>query len=101
MAVELMAECDNIEALARELGVPSRALYHWRDQELAKAAAGGEQAPSRREQRLRNENLKLKKALAEKTLEVDFFKGALQKVKARRQQSDVSGATASTSKSEA
>jgi len=34
--------------------------------------------------------------LAEKTLEVDFFKGALRKVKARRQQSGDSGGTAST-----
>jgi hypothetical protein len=75
-------------------------LYNWRDREMAKAAAGGELAPGRREQRLRNENLKLKKALAEKTLEVDFFKGALQKVKARRQQSELSGATASTTKFE-
>jgi transposase-like protein len=98
MAVERMAECDNIEALARELDVPSRALYHWRDRQVARVAAGP-LAPGLREMRLRNENAKLKKALAEKTLEVDFFKGALQKVKARRQQSDVSGAKASTTKS--
>ncbi len=101
MAVERMMECDNVEALARELGVPGRSLYKWRDQELAKADAGEELTSGRREQRLRNENLKLKKALAEKTLEVDFFKGALQKVKARRQQSNASGATTSTNKSEA
>ena len=98
MAVERMAECDNIEALARELGVPGRALYHWRDRQVAKAAAGP-LAPGLREMRLRNENAKLKKALADKTLQVDFFKAALQKVKARRQQSDVSGAKASTTKS--
>ena len=30
----------------------------------------------------------LKRLLAEKTLEVDFFKGALQKIEARRQKSD-------------
>ncbi|SRR5260370_26736928 len=101
MAVERMLECDNVEALGRELGVNPRVLYYWRDREMAKADVGEEQAPGRREQRLRNENLKLKKALAEKTLEVDFFKGALQKVKARRQQSNASGATTSTNKSEA
>jgi hypothetical protein len=38
--------------------------------------------------------------LAEKTLEVDFFKGALQKVEARRQKRDETGETASTSRSE-
>ena len=98
MALERMAECNNILDLAKELGVHSRLLYRWRDQQVAQAAAG-QLAPGVREMRLRNENAKLKKALAEKTLEVDFFKAALQKVKARRQQSDVSGAKASTTKS--
>jgi len=48
---------------------------------------------------LRKEVSQLKRALAEKTLELDFFKGALQKVEARRQQKDGSGAKASTTKS--
>jgi hypothetical protein len=42
----------------------------------------------------------LKQLLAEKTLEVDFFKGALQKVEARRQKSDETGETGSSSRSE-
>jgi len=37
--------------------------------------------------------------LAEKTLEVDFFKGALQKVEARRQPNCNSGEMASMTKS--
>jgi hypothetical protein len=37
--------------------------------------------------------------LAEKTLEVYFFKGALQKIEARRQGSNDSGETASTTRS--
>ncbi len=41
---------------------------------------------------LRKEVNHLKRVLAEKTLEVDFFKSALQKVEARRQQSSRSGA---------
>ena len=36
-----------------------------------------------RESRLRREIRELKRLLAEKTLEADFFKGALQKVEAR------------------
>ena len=52
-----------------------------------------------RETTLRKEVSRLKRALAEKTLEVDFFKGALQKVEARRQQSGNSGGKASTPKS--
>jgi hypothetical protein len=45
------------------------------------------------------ENQQLKQALAEKTLEIDFFKGALQKVEARRQSSGKVGGTASTPRS--
>jgi len=48
---------------------------------------------------LRNEVNRLKRVLAEKTLEIDFFKGALQKIEARRQQQDESGAKASTTRS--
>jgi hypothetical protein len=42
----------------------------------------------------------LKQLLAEKTLEVDFFRGALQKVEARRQKSGETGETGSSSRSE-
>ena len=45
---------------------------------------------------LRKEVRDLKRVLAEKTLEVDFFKGALQKIEARRQGNNSSGGTAST-----
>ena len=48
---------------------------------------------------LRKEVNHLKRVLAEKTLEVDFFRSALQKVEARRQQNSKSGEKASTSKS--
>jgi len=48
---------------------------------------------------LRQQVAQLKQALAEKTLEMDFFKGALQKVEAQRRSSTNSGAMASTPKS--
>jgi len=47
---------------------------------------------------LRKEIRDLKRVLAEKALEVDFFKGALQKVAARRRSGSGSGGTASTTK---
>jgi hypothetical protein len=61
----------------------------------------GMEAPGQNESisTLRKEVNHLKRVLAEKTLEVDFFRSALQKVEARRQQSDKSGEKASTSKS--
>jgi hypothetical protein len=52
-----------------------------------------------RERELRKEIRDLKQLLADKTLEVDFFKGALQKVEARRRSSGSSGAKASTTES--
>jgi hypothetical protein len=48
----------------------------------------------------RKEIHRLKQLLAEKTLEVDFFRGALQKVAARRQKSGETGETGSSSRSE-
>jgi len=98
-AVERLRGCENIVALARELHVSRRQLYRWRDEldpEIAGMEVPGQNA---RTSTLRKEVNHLKRVLAEKTLEVDFFRSALQKVEARRQQSDRSGEKASTSKS--
>ena len=95
MVVDRLNQCENIVALAKELGVSRRLLYTWR--EKLEPTASGEGPPGNaREATLRNEVSRLKRVLAEKTLEVDFFKGALHKVKARRQRNDDSGAPAST-----
>ena len=98
MCVERMKQCNNVGALAKELNIHRRMLYRWRDQLEPVAKEEGASPPSR-ETRLSHEVSQLKRALADKTLEVDFFKGALQKVEARRQPQDVTGAKASTTKS--
>jgi transposase-like protein len=90
--------CDNVLELAKELGVHRTVLYQWRDQ-LAPQDRPEWQAESSVESRLERENRQLKQALAEKTLEVDFFRGALQKITARRQSRVKTGETASTTKS--
>lgn len=95
-AVERLKQSDNIKGLAKELGVDRRLLYYWRDRV---DLTDGRPAANSRESKLREEVSQLKRVLADQTLAVDFFKGALQKVAARRQQSDVSGGTASTTKS--
>ena len=99
MVVERMRQCDNIQALSEELGVHRRLMYKWRDQFDPVEREAELPTLNSREARLRKEVNQLKRALAEKTLELDFFKGALQKVEARRRQNDVSGAKASTTKS--
>ena len=100
MAVERMETCDDVGALARELGVRPRCLYKWR-KKLESIEPGQEASrPSTHASAHRKEIHRLKQLLAEKTLELDFFKGALQRVEARRQKRGETGATASRTRSE-
>jgi transposase-like protein len=82
MAVDRLTQCDNIVELAKELGISRRLLYTWREQ-LELRESNGPPVNSR-EATLRKEVSQLKRVLAEKVLEVDFFKGALYTVEARR-----------------
>jgi transposase-like protein len=99
MAVERLKRCENIVALSQELEVSRRLLYKWRDQLEPLDSDSGPPPANAREGTLRKEVAQLKRVLADKTLEVDFFKGALHKVEARRQRSGSSGGKASTTKS--
>ena len=94
-----MKQCDDIVALSKELNIHRRLLYRWRDQLDPVEKSEWPPPQNSREATLRKEVSRLKRVLADKTLELDFFKGALQKVEARRQQKDGSGAKASTTKS--
>jgi hypothetical protein len=97
LALKRMQEARNIGLLAQELEVSVRTLYRWRDDQLGREKKVREPVP--REQKLEAEIQRLKQSLANRTLEVDFFKGALQKVEARRRKSGDSGARASTTRS--
>ena len=101
-AVARMNTCENIVRFSREIGVDRCLLYKWRHRlEPPDAQVGGTASTQNsRESVLRREISKLKRLLADKMLEVDFFKHALQKVGARRQQSGLSGEKASTKLSE-
>ena len=94
LAVARMQGYHNISALAKELEVPQRLLYRWQ------MRLEGPTAPIvARSSGLEEENRLLKQLLAERTLEVDFFKGAVQKIEARRQSNTGSGGTTSTTRS--
>src|ERR1700721_4876311 len=82
-AFEQMKSCDNVLGLSRELGIPRRLRYNWRDrfEEIDPPHTRS------RELILRRQITKLKRVLANKTLEVDFFRDALRTVGARRRQS--------------
>ena len=98
MALERLKSCRNATELAAELGIHRTQLYKWRDQ-MEPIEEGPGPAANSRERELRKEIRELKRVLGEKVLEADFFKGALQKVEARRQSSGGSGEKASTTES--
>jgi transposase-like protein len=99
-AVARMESCEDVGELARELGVRPRCLYQWR-RKLETVEPGQEASrPSTHASAHRKEIYRLKQLLAEKTLEVDFFKGAWQKIEARRQRNSDSGEMASPTRSE-
>lgn len=102
IAVERMKGCNSIVALAEELGVERKSLYLWREQLDPEGVIKRQPGPSAksREAELEKELTRLKRVLADKTLELDFFKGALQKVTGRRRQSKNSGGKTSTTTSE-
>jgi len=96
-----MRECKNIEGLGRELGLDVKMMYQWKWKEEGRPtrkpqALTTQAAEQGSLETLRRENAQLKRVLAEKALEVDFFKGALQQVEARRQGCGDSGETPST-----
>jgi transposase-like protein len=93
-AVEQMKSCDNVLRPSRELGIPRRCLYNWRD----RFEETGPPQTLSRELILRRQIGKLKRLLANKTMEVDFFRRALQRVGARRRQKHISGDKASSTK---
>jgi transposase-like protein len=102
-AVDRMRTSPNIRELARELNIQQKLLYTWKYQFEGRPeprhANLGIAAEDRKEKRLQAEITKLKSVLAEKTLEIDFFKSALLKIKEDRQQNTANGATASTTPS--
>jgi transposase-like protein len=102
IAVERFKSCDNVALLSRELGVPRQTLYRWiEESERVEVREDGEQVPTvkSRESRLRKRVDKLKGVIADKTLEVDFFKGALQRVEAQHRDSNAGGELAFTTTS--
>jgi hypothetical protein len=97
MALKRLRTCTHIGRLCEELGIHPATLRRWRSREAGYEPVRA--VAQRPVESLQQENERLKRALAEKTLEVDFFQGALQQIGARRRQNSDSGARASTPKS--
>jgi transposase-like protein len=97
MAMEQMKDCSSASALAEEFGIHRTVLYHWQRQ--LEATGDSSARATSLVRKLRRQVRDLKRVLAEKILEVDFFKGAVQKIEARRQSNTGSGGTTSTTRS--
>jgi len=100
MAVERMKE-GHIRDLAKELGVPVSGLYRWKQLAEGRAEPGADASEDPRERRVRELEKKVRElegVIGQKTLELDFFAGALRRIKESRQQRSNDGETASTRK---
>ena len=98
-----MKTCENINVLARELKIQRKLLYTWKYQFEGRPEPRHSNlattAEERKDKQLCDEITKLKSALAEKTLENDFFKNALLRIQERRQQNSETGGSASMTSS--
>jgi transposase-like protein len=101
-AVERMKVAENIRELARELEIQQKLLYTWKYQLEGRPeprhANLAMDAEERKEKKVQEEITRLKSALADKTLEVDFLRSALLKVE-EAQQTAKPGEPASTTPS--
>jgi len=98
-ALERMMSCSSISALARELGISRNYLYRWRDR-VARGEPLGEVDP--RDDRiaaLEQRVTELEQLTGRQCAEIDFFRGALRRIKELRRSNAGSGDAASTTRS--
>ena len=98
-AVEQLRAGAPIGEVARRIGASVRELYRWKKNPLHPDSKQNPVENPPAAVSLYQELQQVKQALAEKVLELDFLKGALQRIEARRQKSGSSGETTSTEKS--
>jgi transposase-like protein len=102
-ALERMKTCDNVKALAKEVGVARQQLYWWKQRAEQRAnprePGASEDPRDRRIRELTKKVAELEGVIGQKTLELDFFAGALRRIEESRQKKGMSGETASTQKS--
>lgn len=102
-ALERMKNCQNVKVLAKELGVARQLLYLWKQQaegrKKASEPGASEDPRDRRIRELEKKVGELQGCIGQKTLELDFFAGALRRIEESRRKKGKTGATASTPKS--
>jgi transposase-like protein len=85
-AVERMKACEDVSALAGELGVSRPQLYRWRNEALGRKPEPRSEAwlKEKADERQRRRMADLEGLVARQALELDFFKGALLRIEENR-----------------
>ena len=105
-ALDRMKGCTNVTALARELGIRRKWLYAWRQSEDGYVPArrseteAGASKEDKELERLNKKVAELERLAGRQAAELDFFKGALRRIKELRRNSSGNGGAASTNRSE-
>ena len=94
-ALEKMKTCANVTQLARELGIRRKWLYQWKEDASSDPPAARAEGDTRGERKVKE----LEALVARQSLELDFFKGALQRIEEQRRKREETSELGSTSKS--
>ena len=100
-ALERMKACEDVSALAGELGVSRPQLYRWRNEALGRKPEPRSEAwlKEKADERQRRRIAELERLVARQALELDFFKGALLRIEENRRKWGQNSGKPSTSKS--
>jgi transposase len=112
-ALERIGRGETISALSAEFGVHRQLLYKWRDAHRAGRLGARRGRPTKAEalaregsdaernelEAARRRVAELERKVGQQALELDFFQGALRRIKASRQVSDGPGVTGSSPRS--
>jgi transposase-like protein len=100
-ALERMKTCQDVSALALELGVNRAQLYRFRNEALGRKSESRPEAwlKERADERQRRRIAELERLVARQALELDFFRGALLRIEENRRKQGQNSGKPSTSKS--
>lgn len=99
-ALERMKACQDVSALARELGISRGQLYRFQREALGKPEPRPEAwLKEKADERQRRRIAELERMVARQALELDFFRGALLRIEENRRKRGQNSGKPSTSKS--
>jgi hypothetical protein len=100
-ALERMKACQDVSALALELGISRGQLYRFQREALGRKPEPRPEAwlKEKADERQRRRIAELERLVARQALELDFFKGALLRIEENRRKRGQNSGKPSTSKS--